>query len=58
MKTAFCVTSLKSREMAPPPSIFLFKEKKNIVVTPFKIQEIRDLVLAENVPSACVIQVD
>ena len=39
-------------------AIFLFKEKKNIVVTPFKIQEIRDLILAENVPSACTIQVD
>jgi len=39
-------------------AIFLFKDKKTMVVTPFKIQEIRDLILAENVPSACVIQVD
>ena len=34
-------------------AIFLFKEKKNIVVTPFKIEDVRDFVLAENVPSAC-----
>ena len=39
-------------------AIFLFKEKMNIVVTPFKITDVRDFVLAENVPSACAIQVD
>ena len=37
--------------------VVLFKSKKTIVVMPFKIQEIRGLVLAENVPSACTIEV-
>ena len=36
-------------------AVFVAKQKKNIVVSPFKIQEIRDLVLAENVPSACTL---
>ena len=29
-----------------------------MVVAPFKIQDIRDFILAENVPSACTLQVD
>lgn len=35
----------------------MFKSKKTILVTPFKIHEIRDMVIAENVPSACTMQV-
>ena len=31
-------------------AIFLYKARKNIVVNPFKIQEFRELVLAENLP--------
>jgi len=38
--------------------IFLYKQRKNIVVTPFKILDIKELVIAENVPSACTMQVD
>ena len=38
--------------------IFLFKSRKTVVVTPFSINDVRGLVLAENVPSACTIQVD
>lgn len=44
--------------LADDIAIFLFKDKKNIVVTPFKITDVRDFVLAENVPSACTLQVD
>lgn len=36
-------------------AIFLFKKSKSVVVSPFKIHDARDLVLAENVPSACAI---
>jgi len=39
-------------------AIFLYKARKNIVVNPFKIQEFRELVLAENLPSACTLKVD
>lgn len=44
--------------LADDIAIFLFKAKKNIVVTPFKIEEAKEFVLAENVPSACTLQVD
>ena len=44
--------------LAADPAIFLFKDKKNIVVNPFKIEDVRDFILAENVPSACAMQVD
>lgn len=44
--------------LAADTAIFLFKDKKNIVVNPFKIEDVRDFILAENVPSACAMQVD
>lgn len=44
--------------LAADTVIFLFKDKKNIVVNPFKIEDIKDLILAENMPSACAMQVD
>lgn len=37
--------------------IFLYKKRKTVVVNPFKIQEIPEMVCAENIPSACTIQV-
>lgn len=37
--------------------IFLYKKRKTVVVNPFKIHEIPEMVCAENVPSACTIQV-
>lgn len=44
--------------LADDVAMFLYAEKKTIVVSPFKIQSIRDLILAENAPSACAMQVD
>ena len=44
--------------LANDVAIFLYKQRKNIVVTPFKILDIKELVIAENVPSACTMQVD
>lgn len=37
--------------------VLLYKQRKTVVVNPFDINEVRDLILAENVPSACTIQV-
>ena len=44
--------------VADDVAVLLFKEKKNIVVTPFKIDDVIEFTLAENAPSACAIQVD